>query len=278
MARDRAVHQRLGEGRLVSLVVPVPTVAKQVDDHVFLEFFAEFGGDAGDFDDRFGIVAVYVKDRRLDAFCHIRRVGARPGGGRSGGKPDLVVDDDVDRAAGAEADQVRQFKRLGDEPLSGESRIAMHQNAGYLRPLGVATLQLLCPDLAEHDGIDGLEVRGICSQGQVDHSPTHFSVARSAEVVFDVARAMDVLGIGGIPLELGEDRGKRFADEICEHVETAPVRHADHELTDTELVAAVEDRLQRRHQRLGAFDAKPLGAGVAPVEKPLEGLPLGQCP
>jgi hypothetical protein len=34
----------------------------------------------------------------------------------------------------------------------------MHQNAGHLRPLGVAALQLLCPNLAEHDGIDGLEV------------------------------------------------------------------------------------------------------------------------
>ncbi len=97
-------------------------------------------------------------------------------------------------------------------------------------------------------------------------------------MVFDVARAVDVLGIGRIALELGEDRGKRFADKICEHVEAAAVRHPDHEFTNTEFVAAVQDCFERRHQRLGALDAEPFGASVAPVEKPFEGLRLGQCP
>ncbi len=103
MAGDRAVHQRLGEGRLVALVVPVAAIAEQVDDDVLFEFAAVFGGDAGDRDDRFGIVAVDVKDRRLHALGDIGRVGARTRGGGRGGKADLVVDDDVDRAAGAKS-------------------------------------------------------------------------------------------------------------------------------------------------------------------------------
>ena len=107
---------------------------------------------------------------------------------------------------------------------------------------------------------------------------THFSIARSAEVVFDVAGAVDVLWVGRIALELGENRGKRLAYEIGEHVEPAAVRHADHELTDTEFAAAVQDCFECRHQRLGTLDAETLGAGVAPVEKPLEGLRLGQSP
>src|SRR5207248_883746 len=118
------------------------------------------------------------------------------------------------RAACAEADQIRQFERFGDKPLSGESRIAMHQNAGNLRSFGVAALQLLCADLAEHDGIDSLEVRGIGGQGQVDSLTADLPVAGSAEMVFDVAGAVNVLGIGRIALELGEDRGKRLADKI----------------------------------------------------------------
>ena len=76
MARDRAVHQRLSERGLIGFVVSVAPVAKQVDYDVLFEFVAKFGGGAGDFDDRLGIVAVDVKDRRLDALCHIRRVGA----------------------------------------------------------------------------------------------------------------------------------------------------------------------------------------------------------
>src|SRR6201999_506093 len=106
---------------------------------------------------------------------------------------------------------------------------------------------------------------------------TQLSVAGSAEMVFDVAGAVDVFGIGRIALEFGEHRGKRLADKIGEDVETAAVRHADREFANPKLAAATKDRFESRHQRLGAFDAEPLGAGVAPIEKPLEGLRLGQC-
>src|SRR5262249_14531728 len=62
MTRDRAVHQRLGKDRLVALVVPRPTIAKQNDDHVLLELLAVFGGRASDLNDGFGIIAVNMKD------------------------------------------------------------------------------------------------------------------------------------------------------------------------------------------------------------------------
>ena len=69
-------------------------------------------------------------------------------------------------------------------------------------------------------------------------------------MVLDVARALDVLGIGGIALELGEDRGERLAHEVGQHVEPAAMRHADDELLHAELAAALDDLLQRRDQRL----------------------------
>ena len=81
-----------------------------------------------------------------------------------------------------------------------------------------------------------------------------------------------MLGIGRVALKLGKDRGIGLADKIGEHVEPATVRHADHKLLDAELAAAPQDRLERRHQRFRALDAKTLGAGVTAVEKPLERL------
>ncbi len=95
-------------------------------------------------------------------------------------------------------------------------------------------------------------------------------------MVFDVARAVDVLGVGRIALEFGKDRGIGLADEIGEHVQPAAMRHADHEFLDAERGAAPQDRLQRRHQGLAALDAEALGAGIAAVEKPLKGLGGGQ--
>ena len=45
-SRDGAIHQRLGEGRLVGLVVAVAAVADDVEHDVGAELLAEFGGDA----------------------------------------------------------------------------------------------------------------------------------------------------------------------------------------------------------------------------------------
>ena len=54
------------------------------------------------------------------------------------------------------------------------------------------------------------------------------------------------------------------------------MRHADHEFAGRPSAALAQDRFERRHQRFGALDAEPLGAGIATVEKPLEGLGGGQ--
>src|SRR5437763_12792937 len=116
----------------------------------------------------------------------------------------------------------------------------MHQDARYLAAIAVAALQLLCPDLAEHDRIDRLEMRGVCGQRQVNRLSTNFPVAGGAEVVFDVTRAVDMLGVCRIALELGEDRGKRLAEKVGEHVERAAMGHADHELADAEFAPAAQ--------------------------------------
>ena len=277
MAGDRAVHQRLGEGRLVALVVAVAPVAKQVDDDVLLEFLTVFDGDAGRRSDRFRVVAVDVQDRRLDPLGDIRRVGARPRGRWARGKADLVVDDEMQRAAGREAVEFRQFERLGDETLAGKGGVAMHQDAGDPGAGAVARLLLLGADLAEHDRIDRFEMRRVGGERQVHRHSANLAVARGAEMVFDVARALDVVRVDRIALEFGEDRGDGLADEIGEHVEPAAMRHADHEFAEAELGAAPEDRFERRHQQLGAFEAKPLGAGVTAIEEALEGLGPGQA-
>ena len=63
---DGLVRRRLGEHRLVGLVVAEAAVAEHVDDDRFREPLAELGGDLGDVDNGFGMVAVDVEDGRLD--------------------------------------------------------------------------------------------------------------------------------------------------------------------------------------------------------------------
>src|SRR3546814_11644603 len=52
--------------------------------------------------DGFRIVAVDVQDRRLHALRHVAGIGRAAGELRAGGEADLVVDDEVDAAAGIE--------------------------------------------------------------------------------------------------------------------------------------------------------------------------------
>ena len=101
MLADRLVHGRLGEGRLVALVVAEAPVAEHVDDDRLVEFHPEFGRDLGRVDHRFRVVAVDVEDRRLDHLGHVGGIRRGPRQARVRREADLVVDDEMHRAADA---------------------------------------------------------------------------------------------------------------------------------------------------------------------------------
>ena len=100
---DGAVHERLGESRLVRFVVAVLAVAKHVDHDRLLELLPELRGDLGDVHHGLGVVAVDVEDGRFDHLGHVRAIGRRARVARARGEADLVVDDEVDRPTRAVA-------------------------------------------------------------------------------------------------------------------------------------------------------------------------------
>ena len=174
VARDRPVHQRLGEGRLVALVVAVAPVAEHVDHDIGLEGVAELRGDAGDVDDRFRIVAVHMEDRRLHDLGELGAIGAGAAVHRIGREADLVVDDEMDRAAGAVAVELGEVQGLGDHALAGKGGVAVQQQAHHLAP-GAANpgapggaLGLLGAHLAGDDRVDRLQVGRIGGQREMD--------------------------------------------------------------------------------------------------------------
>ena len=72
----------MGEGGLVSFVVPVPSVAEKVNNHVALEFLAEIESDLRYRSDRDRILRINMKDGSFDHFCHIGGIQTRPSIGR----------------------------------------------------------------------------------------------------------------------------------------------------------------------------------------------------
>ena len=148
---DLLVHDRLGERRLVALVVAVAAVAEHVDDDVLAERLAEIERQLGDVDDCLGILAVDVEDRHLDHLGDVGAVAGRAAVARGGREADLVVDDDVDRAAGAVARQLREVQRLGDQPLAGEGGVAVDQDRDAQPAVPVVEPALLGADAALDD-------------------------------------------------------------------------------------------------------------------------------
>ena len=72
----------------------------------------------------------------------------------------------------------------------------MQQERQNFLALVVVALVLLGPHLAEHDGIDDLEMRGVGGQRQVHAVLVELAVGGGAEMIFHVARALDLVGMG----------------------------------------------------------------------------------
>ena len=274
---DAGVHLRLGEGRLVALIMAVAAVADDVEHDIGMEIHAIFGDQAGGPDHGFRIVAIHMDDRRLDALGHIGAVKARIGIDRHGGEADLIVGDDVDGAAGAVAHQLRHRQRLIDQALAGEGGIAMQQDAHDRGALsGIARFVLPGADLADHHRVHRFEVAGVGLQREMDLPSIDLDIGAGAQMVFHIARAMHVIGIGRAAFEFGEDLGVGLLDHIHEHVEPAAMGHADGDLIGAELGGGFDDRLHGGDGGFAAFKAESLGADIFAGAEGLEALGLGQ--
>ncbi|CAB4919644.1 unannotated protein [freshwater metagenome] len=75
-------------------------------------------------------------------------------------------------------------------------------------------------------------------------------------------------------LELAEHLRVGLAGDVREDVEAAPVRHADCDLEDVVMSRGLEDRVEKRNERLAALEGEALLADVLGLEEGLEGLCL----
>ena len=88
---------------------------------------------------------------------------------RRGGEADLVVDDDVQRAADGVAGQLAEVERLLDDALAGEGGVAVDQQRHHACRGSRSPLRsCLARTPAQGHGVDELQVAGVEAQRQVD--------------------------------------------------------------------------------------------------------------
>ena len=196
MRSDLPIHDGLGEGRLVTLVVSVAPVTKQIDDHVLREGLAILHREFGCRYNSLWIVAVDVDDRSLVGFRDVGTVGSGPRYDGTRRESDLIVDNQMNRSAGSIALEITEFEDLGHEPLARKRCIPVQQDPHAALALPIRQQVLLGSNLADYDGVDGLEMRRVGGQREMHALPLDFAVTRRTQVVLDVSRASDLVGLG----------------------------------------------------------------------------------
>ena len=273
---DGLVHDRLGSGGFVGLAVTVASIAHHVDHHILVEVHTIIQRHACDLDHCLGIIAIDVKDRRID---HLGDVGAVQRGTRvtlvAGGKTDLVVYDDVHRTLGGEPTRLRHVDGFHHHALTGESRIAVNQD-GYHPVAGLIAAALLTrAHRAFHHRVNDLQVRRVERQRNVHQPFFGFEVGGKSLVVLHITRTVGSLARR--TFEFLEQLSRSLADNIDEHIETTAVRHADNHFPDTDAAATVDQFIQQRDQAVTAFQREALLSHVACVQVALEAFRCGQA-
>ena len=257
---DLAVLDRLCHRGVVVFVVAHLAVANQVDDDIALEGLPVFDGQLRDGDTSVRVLGVHVEDRRLD---ELRDVGAILGAAGIAGlrrEADLVVDDDVQRAADAVAVQVGHAQSFGHHALPGERRVAVEHQRHAARAVFVFVQSLLGPHAPRDHGVDRFEVRRIRREREVDREAVFGGdVRRVAHVVLDVAVGFDRVRVVRVE-ELDEQLFEGLLQNVGEHVQPAAVGHADDEFEHPEFPPGLDDRVHHRDERLAPFEAEALFA------------------
>ncbi len=189
-----------------------------------------------------------------------------------GREAELVVDDQVDRAADSVAGDVAHVEALGDDTLAGERGVAVHEDRQHRVRARTIDHVLARPRHAPDDGVDCFEVRRVCGELDLDVSARRaHELARRPEVVFDVARALRRRRVD-VALELTEDLVVGLADDVRQHAQTAAVGHAEHHSVETLVRCRRKDRVEDGDRRFGSFEAEALLSDVLRGEEPLERL------
>ena len=273
MRADALVHHRLRHRWRVLLVVTQLTEAHDIDDHVLPELLPEIERKLRGKHHRLGIIAIHMQHRRLD---HFGNVGAINGGACvariRGGKADLVVDHDVDRAARAVTTGLGQIERFHHHALPGERRIAVHHNRQHLVAIAVAATHHPGLGGARHHRIDDLQMRRVEGERHMDRTTRGREVTRETVVVLHITRGQIV---GMLAFKFSKQIARHFAQHVHEHIQTPAMRHANDDFLNSRLTGTLDQFVHGGNKAFTTLERESFLTNVSGVQIALE--TFGRC-
>ena len=202
---DFGVEGRLSEAGFIPFVVAVAAIADEIEDNILMKALAKFECELDDGSSGERIVPIDVENGEAERFSWSGAVASGAGVFWDCGEGDLVIDDDVDSAAGAVALEAGEVEGFGDDALSDESAVSVNEDGdNFFAFDGILAEALAGAGLAFDDGVDGFEMAGVGSEGEENFlSGRGGDLIFVTEMVFDVAASED--GLGNVVLvEFGE--------------------------------------------------------------------------
>ena len=195
-----------------------------------------------------------MDDRDVETLREVARIAGRASALGLGREADLIVGDQVERAAGRVTGERLEIERLGDDPLARERRVAVDEDrksdARVVVPLPGGAVGLLRARPPFDDRVDRLEVARIGDERDRDVAGRRRPRPLRAEVVLDVSTASLLARDDGLdrPLafELAQDRLVRPPDDVREDVQPAAMRHPHHDLVSAILRSELDRLVEHR--------------------------------
>ncbi len=273
------VEQRLRVRRLVALVVAPAPVPDEVHEEILSEPRAVRHGDPHRDHARLRIVRVHVDDRHLEALGHVARVPRRARVDGIRGETDLVVHDQMQRAAHAVPAEAREIERLRHDPLAREGGVAVdadrHDRAFVARGT-VLRIALPRASRALQHRIHDLQVAWVRHQRHAHFAGRRLARALEAEMVLHVA-GRGAAEVTVPSLELAEDQRERLPQHVREHADAATVRHRDRDALRARRDRRVDGRVQHGHECVRTLDREALVAHEGAAEEAFESVHLGEA-
>ena len=162
----------------------------------------------------------------------------------------MIVDDDVNGSTGGVATGLGQGQGFLVHALPTKSGIAVHQHGQYLVSFGVSAAVHAGSNRPLHDGVHNFQVRWVEGQGQVNGTTRGGDIRAKTLVVFDVARRQL---FWGCVVKLGKQIFGQLAHGVDQHIQTAPVGHANHNLLDAKGTSTLDQLIHGRNKALTAL-------------------------
>lgn len=153
---DGLVHHRLGEGRLVLLIMSVSPVADNIDKNILSEFLAIVHSQFDRLVDEFGLIGVHMNNGSLDGLSHTSAVQSSSCFSGSSGKSDLVVSNDVDDSINVVMVEVCHLQTFVDNSLSSYCCVTVNEDSQ--RFIIIIEGILHCFDVSHDDRIHSFEM------------------------------------------------------------------------------------------------------------------------